>query len=284
VAVTRACPAAAAAAAAAAAGTAVAAAAAGAAAAAASSPAGHAVVDDAAWLAARKQLLVKEKALAHNYEAVCKERRALPWRAVKADYIFTRASDDAPVALRDLFVGGKKEAIVMHMMFDPSSEKPCAFCSFWADGFQGQLVHLQQRVAFAVVAKAPVEKLRAVATTKGWTFPFLSSHDNTFNRDFGVEFTKEEVASKQKVYNYGSTAPYSTQNTGASVFRLGDDGVVYHTYSTFSRGIELLNSWLTLADLTPSGRHRDGLAFEAIVKHKENYVAAGCGSCSCASK
>jgi len=231
--------------------------------------AGHAVVDDAHWIEARKSLLEKEKELAKAYEAVWAQRAALPWRKIGKDYTFDRASDGQTVKLSQLFEGGKKTLILVHMMFGEDWERACPFCSFWADGYSGEYTHLSRRVNFAVVAKAAPEKLKAFAERKGWTFPFYSSQKSEFNRDFAVEFTPEEVKNETPLYNYGRP-PYATQNQGLSVFHLGDDGAVYHTYSTYARGIEFVNIGCTLLDMTPEGRYNDQ-SFDKWVKHKEDY-------------
>jgi len=124
-------------------------------------------------------------------------------------------------------------------------------------------------VNFAVVAKASPEKLRQFAKTKGWKFPFYSCMDSDFDRDFGVGFTPQEVAKKEKNYNFGHTPAYSTQNQGISVFT-HEDGKIYHTYSTYARGIEFQNVVLTLLDLTPSGRYDDH-TFDHFLRHKDEY-------------
>jgi len=230
----------------------------------------HAVVSDEEWLVARKELLEKRRVVAKAYEDLWKERAALPWRKVVADYVLERASDGAKVKLSELFEGGKSDLIIIHMMFDTDWDNACAFCSFWADGYSGQLPHLGQVVNFAVVAKAAPEKLRALAESKGWTFPFYSSQHSSFNSDFGAECSAAEVAAKAPVYNYGR-APYATQGQGASVFhKSAGDATVYHTYSTFARGIEFMNVAMTLLDLTPRGRYGDA-QFVYWAKHKELY-------------
>jgi len=228
----------------------------------------HAVVSDAEWAEARKALLLKEKELTKAYEALWKERAALPWRLVPKNYVFQDLAGK-DVHLSDLFEGDKKTLIVVHLMFGPDWERPCSGCSFWADGYSGELPHLLQRVNFVAVSMAAPEKLAALAKTKNWTFPYYSSQGTTFNHDFGVSFSKDEVAEGIKAYDYGR-APYSTENQGISVFRKGIDGKVYHTYSTFARGIELMNCTMTFLDITPEGRY-GGENFSGWMKHKEDY-------------
>jgi len=231
----------------------------------------HPIVSDAEWLAARKELLQKEKELARAYEAVAKQRQKLPWHVVSGDYAFTRASDNARLTLRELFADKKKPLIMVHLMYEDAWDKPCPFCAFWADGYSGNLPHLQQRVNFVVSSKASAPKLAEIAKLKDWHFPFVSAAGSPFHRDIGAEFTSEEVESSAKVFNYGSTVPFSTQTPGVSVFVLGGDGkTVYHTYSTWSRGIEFLNITETFLDLTPEGRYDDHV-FPHWVKHKEQY-------------
>jgi len=195
----------------------------------------------------------------------------MPWRKITKDYKLYDSKDGKEVSLHDLFSGGKEGLIVYHFMFDDAIEKPCAFCSMYADSFDGPLPHLRQRVNFAVIAKARPEKLRALAEQKGWKFPFYSCLDSDFDVDFGVGFTHAQVKSGKKLYNYGHAIPYGTQSQGISVFHLEDE-TLFHTYSTFARGIEFQNNLLTLLDLTPIGRYGEA-GFEHWARHKEEYEA-----------
>eukprot|EP00295_Goniomonas_pacifica_P045114 CAMPEP_0175903878 /NCGR_PEP_ID=MMETSP0108-20121206/4174_1 /TAXON_ID=195067 ORGANISM="Goniomonas pacifica, Strain CCMP1869" /NCGR_SAMPLE_ID=MMETSP0108 /ASSEMBLY_ACC=CAM_ASM_000204 /LENGTH=238 /DNA_ID=CAMNT_0017225645 /DNA_START=9 /DNA_END=725 /DNA_ORIENTATION=- len=236
----------------------------------ATSDEGHQVVGDEEWMAARKAFFEKEKETMRAYQAMVAERAKLPWRKVTTDYMFIK-SDGTPTPLSGLFTEGKKDLVIIHMMFDDAWPGACTFCSFWADGYDGQLPHLTQRINFGVVASAAPSKLKSFAEHKGWKFPFYSSQGTTFNQDFGVEFTEEQVAAKDKAFNFGHTEAVCKQLMGASVFHKDASGTVYHTYSTYSRGIELLNITMTMLDMTPEGRYEGQGRFDKWAKHKEDY-------------
>jgi len=143
---------------------------------------------------------------------------------------------------------------VYHFMFDPSWDAGCPHCSFWADHFGGMLVHLKARdVAFAAVSRAPYANLAAYRRRMGWTFPWVSAAGTTFNYDFGVSFRPQDVADGTAVYNYG-TDPGMEDREGISVFVLNDEGRVFHTYSTYARGIDMVNATYQFLDLVPKGR------------------------------
>jgi len=204
---------------------------------------------------ARMELLKQEKALIHQIENVVRLRRQLPWVQVSKDYEFIGV--DGPIKLSELFnQTGKPDLIVYHFMYDPSWDNGCSGCSAWADCFNGVMPHLLQHANFAAVGKAPISKLVQLSKKKDWSFRFVSSESNTFNRDFRVEWTPEEIASNTAQYNYGSRPgdfAKVSQGPGASVFRK-ENGVIYHTYSTFARGLETLNSMWAWLDLLPDGR------------------------------
>jgi len=196
------------------------------------------VVSDEEWKKARADLLAKEKALSRHIDEVVDSRQKLPWRKC-TNYTF-KGLDGAPVQLSDLFTNKSLNTlIVQHMMFGPNSEKACPSCTMWAHCFNGTLPYIQLRSNFAVIAKANSVKLKNYYDSQKWTFTFVSSGENTFNKDFSAE--------KDSVH-------YEGQIPGASVFVKGDDGTIYHTYSTFGRGLDMLNTVHSLLDLTPSGR------------------------------
>jgi predicted dithiol-disulfide oxidoreductase (DUF899 family) len=209
------------------------------------------VVSPAEWLTRRVELLQKEKDVTRYNDELAAARQRLPMERVTNEYQFE--SKDGPISLRQLF-GDKKELIVYHFMFEPEWKEGCPGCTLWCDGFNGFLRHITQRCAFAVVAKAPASKLKSYAKDRKWKFTFVSSGKTTFNKDFGVEFSQAEVDSKKNVFNYNSTTAWSTQDPGISVFYKADDDTVYHTYSTYARGMDAFNSAYALFDRLPFGR------------------------------
>eukprot|EP00755_Sulcionema_specki_P009602 Sspe_Gene.44142::Locus_21635_Transcript_1_1_Confidence_1.000_Length_1171::g.44142::m.44142 len=234
----------------------------------------HPVVSREEWEEQRKALLAKEKQLTRLKDEVARERRELPWTKVEKDYEF-EGEGGRKVRLSELFDGfqnGRNTLLVQHHMFSPEWEKSCRSCSFWADGISGFLPHLLQKTNFVCVVKAPAEKAQEWRSRQGWPFPVLSSFDSSFNRDFGVEFTPAEVKEKARKYNYGTLPATVEQLSGMSVFYKGDDGTVYHTYSCYSRGLDILNGCYQMLDLLPYGRQEEGLSYTmGWVKHKIDY-------------
>ena len=228
------------------------------------------VVSRAQWLEARRALMAREKELTRLREEVAEQRRALPWVRIEANYSF-----DAPQgkeSLADLFAG-RSQLLVYHFMFPPSWEEGCKSCSFWADGFDGLGAHLNARdVSFAVVSKAPLAKLEGFRRRMGWSFHWVSSAASDFNRDFGVSFEPQELAERRLVYNFG-TLPFGVEEApGMSVFAKSERGEVFHSYSCYSRGIDMMNPTYHLLDLVPKGRDEAGLAFPmAWVRHHDRY-------------
>ena len=193
------------------------------------------VVSPADWLAARKKLLAREKEYTHLRDALAVERQALPWVRVEKNYTF-----DTPAgrkSLADLF-DGHSQLAVYHFMFGADWPEGCPSCSMIGDGIDGVLPHLLQRdVSFTAVSRAPLAKLQAFQQRMGWRFPWASAHDTTFNQDFRVSFTKEELASG-KPYNFGTVGFPAEEAPGFSAFAKDPSGNVYHTYSTYGRGLE----------------------------------------------
>ncbi|RMF40858.1 MAG: DUF899 domain-containing protein [Alphaproteobacteria bacterium] len=214
------------------------------------------VVTREKWLKARLELLEAEKAFTRERDALSARRRALPWVRVDTPYRFD--TPEGPASLADLF-DGRSQLIVSHFMYGPDWEEGCPSCSFWADGYDGLDIHLAHRdTAFVAVSRAPLEKLLAYRERMGWRFRWVSSLNTGFNRDFGVSFTPEEIAAGTAVYNYRPKGFPSTEAPGFSVFaRRGTE--VYHTYSTYARGLDMMNTAYHLLDLTPKGRDEDGL-------------------------
>ena len=213
----------------------------------------------AEWLEARKQLLAREKELTHLREEIAAERRALPWVAVENDYVFDTEKGRATLA--ELFAG-RGQLLVYHFMFPASWEAGCKSCSFWADGYDGIQAHLAARdVRLVAISKAPLAQLLGFRERMGWSFPWVSSASNDFNRDFAVSFTPDELATKARVYNFG-TQPFGVEEApGISVFAKDAAGSVFRTYSCYSRGLDMLNPTYQLLDLVPKGRAETGLAY-----------------------
>ena len=231
--------------------------------------AGHAVVSREEWLAARLELLAREKALSRARDELSASRRALPWVRVETKYVF-----DGPkgkVALADLFEG-RSQLIVYHFMFDPAWSQGCKSCSFLADHYDPLIVHLNHRdVSMATVSKAPLEKLLAFQRRMGWGFTWVSSFGNDFNRDFGVSFTREELESGRAVYNFNARPYPETELPGLSVFYRDGKGTVFHTYSTYARGLDILLGAYHLLDLVPKGRDEEETGGMRWVRHHDRY-------------
>jgi len=224
-----------------------------------------------AWLEARKNLLLKEKAHARAGDELAAERRALPHYPLGRDYIFDGVN--GKVSLAELFAG-RSQLIVQHFMFSPDWEAGCPFCSFWADGYDPMIVHLNQRdVSFAVVSRCSVETLEQYRRRMGWKFNWVSALNNSFNYDFCVTPTPEQIESGCMVYNFRETPVHSSECHGVSVFRQNDEGVLFHTYSTYARGLDPMNAAYAYLDITPAGRNEEGLPFGmAWVKRHDEYV------------
>ncbi len=218
----------------------------------------HPVTTREDWLAARKALLEEEKAFTRARDALSAKRRALPWVRIDKPYPFE--GSQGSLTLSDLF-GSRRQLIVQHFMFAPEWEKPCKNCSFWADGYNGIVAHLAQRdTAFVAVSRAPVEKLEARRRKMRWTFPWVSSGEGDFNYDFAVSFRDGDLASGAATYNYAAKQGPMKDLPGISAF-VRADGAIYHAYSCFARGLDLMNPAYNYLDLTPLGRQEEELPF-----------------------
>ena len=227
----------------------------------------HAVVSAADWDSAREQLLRQEKEFTRLRDELNAARRALPWKAVTKEYTFHGAA--GPQTLAQLFEH-RSQLIVYHFMFAPQWQAGCAHCSHWADNFNGIIVHLNHRdVTMVAVSRAPYPKLAAYRQRMGWTFKWLSSFGGDFNYDFGVSFTPDEVAKKQTPYNYGTLDPGMEDREGTSVFFRDPSGDVFHTYSTYARGIDMMNVDYQYLDLVPKGRDEGGRGPFWVRRHDE---------------
>jgi predicted dithiol-disulfide oxidoreductase (DUF899 family) len=228
------------------------------------------VVSRAEWLVARKELLTKEKESTRQRDALSAERRKLPRVKIEKEYVFDAPSGKETLA--DLF-DGRSQLIVYHFMFGPGWDEGCPSCSLLADHIDGSVVHLAQRdVTLVVVSRAPLPEIEAFKKRMGWRFKWVSSYGNDFNSDYHVSFTKDEMAKGKVYYNYEMQAFGSEEAPGASVFYKDETGDIFHTYSCYARGGELLMGAYSYLDLVPKGRDEDALAFTmAWVRHHDRY-------------
>ncbi|HEU5327938.1 MAG TPA: thioredoxin family protein [Thermomicrobiales bacterium] len=235
----------------------------------------HKVVAHDAWVAARKQHLAKEKEFTHLRDQLSRERRALPWERVAKDYTFAGAHGQ--VSLRDLFAG-RSQLVVYHAMFNPDTAGPqtpwtadaaCFTCSWWMDNFNGITVHLNHRdITLVAVSRAPYPALAAYKQRMGWAFPWYSSAGSDFNFDYHVSLTPEELRAGQAEYNYRREAASMAELPGISVF-LNDADEIYHTYSTYARGLDMLNVAYHYMDLVPKGRDESIAGIGWLRRHDE---------------
>ncbi|BBH23100.1 hypothetical protein Back11_44450 [Paenibacillus baekrokdamisoli] len=226
----------------------------------------HRVLPRDQWIEARKELLRKEKEFTKLRDELTQQRRDLPWEAVSKSYTFD--GSEGKMSLADLF-DGRSQLVVYHFMFDPSWDQGCKHCSFWADHYSGMIPHLNHRdVSFVCISRAPVQKLEAFKKRMGWSFPWFSSQHTDFNFDFQASFMEEKTSNKEAFYNYTLQNPMSTDREGVSVFYRDEKGNIFHTYSTYARGIDMMNITYQFLDLVPQGRQDDrGL------RHRDQYVA-----------
>jgi predicted dithiol-disulfide oxidoreductase (DUF899 family) len=222
------------------------------------------------WLAARKQHLIKEKELTRARDRLSAERRTLPWVKVEKRYVF-----DGPAGketLGDLFAG-RSQLIVYHFMFGPGWKEGCPSCSLLADHIDGAVVHLAQRdVTLVVISRAPLAQLEAFRKRMGWGFRWVSSAGSDFNRDHHVSFTKDEMAMGKVYYNYDMHEFPSEEAPGISVFYRDGSGDIFHTYSAYARGGDLLIGAYNYLDLVPKGRDEAELPWTmAWVRHHDRY-------------
>jgi predicted dithiol-disulfide oxidoreductase (DUF899 family) len=225
------------------------------------------VVSRKEWLAARKALLTKEKKFTRLRDQLSQERRQLPWVKVDKDYAFDGAQGKE--TLPELF-DGRSQLIVYHFMFGPDWDVGCKHCSFWADNFDRIIVHLNHRdVTMVAVSRAPYRKLESYKKRMGWNFKWVSSGNTDFNFDYHVSFTPEEEAKKKAFFNYKIQDPDSSDREGASVFFKDAKGNVFHTYSTYARGIDMVNAAYHYLDLVPKGRDEGKSGPSWLCRHDE---------------
>jgi predicted dithiol-disulfide oxidoreductase (DUF899 family) len=224
----------------------------------------------AEWLAARKQLLAKEKEFSRVRDELSRQRRELPWEEVEKEYVFD--GPNGKVTLADLFAG-RSQLIIYHFMFGPGWSAGCPSCSYLADHFDGPSIHLANRdVTLAVISRAPLAEIEAFKKRMGWRFHWVSSFGSDFNYDYHVSFTAEEQAKGKVNYNYDLVEFPSEEGPGLSVFFKDDNGKVFHTYSSYARGLDIFVGAYNFLDHTPKGRDEDGLAHTmAWVRHHDRY-------------
>jgi predicted dithiol-disulfide oxidoreductase (DUF899 family) len=217
----------------------------------------HAVVPHNAWIEARKALLEKEKAFNRLRDELSAERRALPWERVEKPYIFE--GPNGRETLADLFAG-RAQLVIYHFMLGPGWEQGCKSCSFWADNLNGVDVHLAHRdVTALLVSSAPLAEIDAYRQRMGWSLKWVSSAASDFNHDYQVTVTRDEIEQGDVYYNYAWIRSTDTERPGISVFYKAADGAVYHTYSTYARGLDMMNGAYHYLDLVPKGRDEAGL-------------------------
>jgi predicted dithiol-disulfide oxidoreductase (DUF899 family) len=234
----------------------------------------HPVVSHEEWLAARRKLLSEEKAFTRERDALSQRRREMPWERVEKNYCFE--GPEGSLSLADLF-DGRSQLLVYHFMLGPNWENGCKSCSFWADNYNGIDVHLAQRdVTLAAISRAPYPKIAAFRLRMGWSFAWYSSFGDDFNYDFHVSFHPADLKSREVEYNFEMRKMGMDEMPGISVFARNQAGEIFHTYSCYARGLDMLNGAYHLLDLTPKGRDEDGLPFSmSWVRHHDRYETTG---------
>lgn len=233
----------------------------------------HKVVSEREWLSARRRLLSKEKQFSQARDRLNRGRRALPWVKVQKEYVFE--SPEGKETLAELF-SGKSQLVVYHFMFGPGWDEGCPHCSFWADHYDGVNYHLGQRdTTLVVVSRAPLKEIKPFKKRMGWHFKWVSSNQTDFNFDFNVSFTPEQLRSGKVFYNYANEAMRIDEREGVSAFYKDSKGEVYHTYSSYARGIDLLNTTYNFLDLTAKGRNENPEQPQDWVRHHDKYRKSG---------
>lgn len=239
----------------------------------------HPVVSQERWVAERKTLLAREKELTRLHDQIARERRALPWERVEKAYTF-----DAPEGRRtlaDLFEG-RRQLLVQHFMLGPDWEQGCPSCSFMADHTDGMNMHLAHRdITLVAISRAPLAEIERFRHRMGWQFKWVSSNGCHFNYDFRVSFSSQDRTSGELVYNFATQPFQGEEAPGISVFYKNDAGEVFHTYSTYGRGVEVMMGAYNLIDLTPKGRDEESLSYGMEwVRHHDRYEPAADSCCA----
>ena len=230
----------------------------------------HKVVSEKQWLAARKKLLVEEKKFSRLRDKLNQKRRNLPWVKIEKEYVFD--GPDGQETFSDLFQG-KGQLITYHFMFGPGWGEGCAHCSFWADHYDGTLPHLAQRdTTLVVVSRAPLSDIEGFKKRMGWDFKWVSSAKNGFNFDYHVSFTPGELRSGTAIYNYAPLDMDIDEREGVSAFYKDAKGAIYHTYSSYARGIDMLNTTYNFLDITAKGRDENPERTQDWVTYRDKYT------------
>jgi predicted dithiol-disulfide oxidoreductase (DUF899 family) len=225
----------------------------------------HPVVSHDAWIEARKQHLAKEKEFNRLRDQLSAQRRELPWERVEKPYSFE--GPHGRETLGELFAG-RSQLVVYHFMLGPDWEAGCKGCSFWADNFNGIDIHLAHRdVTLLAISSAPLARIDAFRQRMGWSFKWVSSAGCDFNKDYHVTFTPDELERGDVYYNYDWAKSPTSERHGISVFYRSADGTICHTYSTYSRGADMLNGACHYLDLVPKGRDEGGRRMEWVRLH-----------------
>jgi len=240
---------------------------------------GTRIVSKPEWLLARRELLTREKQLTHLRDEIDRERREMPWVRIEKDYLFD--GPNGKETLGDLF-NGRTQLVVSHFMFGPGWKEGCIGCSFRSDHVDGCLTHLEHHdVSLVTISRAPWAEIEGFRKRMGWKFKWLSSYGSDFNYDYHVSFTPEEVATGKVYYNYATRDFVSEELSGLSVFYKDEAGEIFHTYSTYGRGDEMVDAAYMYLDLTPKGRNETGPHHNLMdwVRHHDRYGAGS--SCGC---
>jgi predicted dithiol-disulfide oxidoreductase (DUF899 family) len=235
----------------------------------AEAPTKHRVVSQDEWISAGAELLKKEKEFTRARDALSAKRRELPWVKVETDYVFE--GPDGPVSLSELF-NGRSQLIVYHFMFAPGDEQGCDGCSFVCDHVDAARQHFEHNdLAFAAVSRAPHDELQPFKTRMGWTFPWVSSSQNSFNYDFGVSYRWEDLDAGPVLHNFAMQKLNGEEQPGLTVFTKGEDGTIYRTYSTYERGLDMLIGAYNYLDLAPKGRNEEEVGGMGWMKFHDKY-------------
>jgi predicted dithiol-disulfide oxidoreductase (DUF899 family) len=229
----------------------------------------HAIVEHDRWTEARRALLAREKEFTRLRDELSRERRELPWERVEKEYVFD--GPDGKETLAELFAG-RGQLVVYHFMFNPDDDwdQACKHCSFWADSFDPVIVHLNARdVSMVAISRAQLDKIERYRQRMGWSFKWLSSYASDFNYDFDASFLEDDRG--KPVYNFGTLEPGFPDREGISVFAQDDSGRIFHTYSTYARGIDMLNAAYHYLDLVPNGRGEEGQHPQYWVRRHNEY-------------
>ena len=214
----------------------------------------------------------KEKRFSKARDRLNQERRALPWVKVEKEYIFE--SPEGKVSLAELF-GGKSQLVLYHFMFGPGWKEGCPHCSFWADHYDSVNQHIGQRdTTLVVVSRAPLKNILAFKKRMGWRFRWVSSNATDFNFDFHVSFTQEQIRNGKLFYNYAAVKMDMDEREGVSAFYRDHKREIYHTYSSYARGIDLLNTTYNFLDLTAKGRDENPDQTQDWVRYHDRYKVA----------